>query len=145
MRRIALISLSFVLVGCGATPLPPTMPADPVAETGTVIPQAKHAVYTEYTEHNQSMGEKSVLFFADAKDPFSQSSDKVLQAIYGSGSAALSTYRLDFATAKGAELQYGVFVSDTFVLVGPTGEKLQTLLHPTSSDLLHLLAPTPKK
>ncbi len=51
----------------------------------------------------------------------------------------IPTYRVDFSTASSLKIRYGVIVPDTFVLLGAHGEKLQSILHPSDTELRQLL------
>jgi len=66
----------------------------------------------------------------------------MLQAIYASGSALLSTYRLDYGSSTGARFTYGVIVPDTFVLLGPDGVRKTNVIHPSEAELRALLGPS---
>ncbi len=91
----------------------------------------------EYTSFSPARiaGKPSILFFAKDTDPFSKVSDQRLQALYGSGSATISTYRVPFNESAELQLKYGVFVEDTFVLVGTGAERMGLVIHPSETEL----------
>ncbi|MDD5055906.1 MAG: hypothetical protein PHZ00_06605 [Candidatus Peribacteraceae bacterium] len=108
--------------------------------TGSVLQAATGSIiqYTSYAPE-RIIGRTSVLFFAKDADPFSRLSDQRLQTLYGSGSATLSTYRVPFNESADLQLRYGVFVEDTFVLVGTGAERLSLIIHPSEMELKELI------
>lgn len=83
-----------------------------------------------------------VLFFAKAQDPFSAAHHALLTALSASGKLTVPTYRIDFDSATGSRLGYGVFASDTFVTLGGSGQRLSIAIHPTDDEVRSLLTST---
>ena len=94
--------------------------------------------YTSYTPE-KIKDKRSVLFFAKDSDPFSKMSEQRLKTIYGSGAATVSTYRVPFNESAELQLKYGVFVEDTFVLIGTGAQRLDLIIHPSEMELREIL------
>jgi len=146
MRTARLISFLglILLAGCGQPQSTAVSPQVPASESGAVSSSAVTApperpVYTLYDSRFVGKGHGSLLFFAQNSDPFSAQSDLNLRKLYASGSAVVSTYRLDFGSETGARFNYGVIVPDTFVLLGPSGERKTSMIHPQEEELKALL------
>lgn len=137
-RLISFFSLIF-LAACSQAQ-PASAPQAPHSQSGmvssivaTTIPE--QPVYALYNAQLALKGRDSLLFFAQANDPFSAQSDLLLRNLYASGTVKISTFRLDFGTETGAKFAYGVIVPDTFVLLGPIGEWKKSLIHPQEGEL----------
>ena len=149
MRNTRLVSFLglILLAGCSrpqSTAIPPQVPASQSGMVSSIAATAtaRQPVYTLYHARLIGKGESALLFFAQAADLFSSRSDQRLQAIYASGSALLSTYRLDYGSSTGARFTYGVIVPDTFVLLGPDGVRKTNVIHPSETELQALLGPS---
>ncbi len=145
-RFISFLSL-ILLAGCSrpqSTAIPPQVPASQSGMVSSIAATAtaRQPVYTLYNARLIGKGESALIFFAQAADLFSSRSDRTLQAIYASGSALLSTYRLDYGSSTGARFTYGVIVPDTFVLLGPDGARKTNVIHPSETELQALLGPS---
>lgn len=92
-------------------------------------------VYAEYTQRGIDIRHGAILFFAKPGDVFSEANDKLLRSLYDAGDVTVSTYRLDFSSATGSRLRYGVIVEDTFVLLDATGERVNAFIHPTPDEV----------
>lgn len=142
--------LPLLLVACGApAPLPETTPV-PATNTGTVAVNLNKGgvTYTEYSDRVIGRGKSSVLFFFRPTDPFSVRNDAVIRAVYGTGAAVVSTYRVDYPTSTGARLKYGVLIEDTFVLLDAQGQRVASFIHPTDEEIRIILRgniPVPAK
>lgn len=144
------VCLPLLLVACG-----PVGPVDtdtvPATESGTVasVNLNKGGVtYTEYSDRIIGRGKSSVLFFFRPTDPFSVRNDAVIRAVYGTGAAVVSTYRVDYPTSTGARLKYGVLIEDTFVLLDAQGQRVASFIHPTDEEIRIILRgniPVPTK
>ena len=146
MPVIPALLLTLLLVSaCRFSPPETNGEALPTERSGPVALQQK-PVYTDFSDKTLGHGRASVLFFRSLNDPFSIKSDAFLQSFYASDAALLSTYRITDA-ADDLKLRYGVFVSDTFVLLDIKGEPKGALVHPTEKELQLLLTtgslPTP--
>ena len=91
--------------------------------------------YDFYTSPEQTRGKSVVLFFVDAEDPFSLSHDALITTLSASAQLKIPTYRVDFSTAMGMKITYGVVVPDTFVFVDANGVRQQSLIHPRDDEL----------
>lgn len=132
--RVSIVLLSLVLVACGGSGV--TVADAPASGSGAVATQQKQREkYLPYTERGVNLRGGGILFFAKDGDPFSAAHDKILQALYESGSVSVTTYRVDYGSSTGARLRYGVVVEDTFVLLGPSGERVASLVHPSEEDI----------
>lgn len=142
--------LPLLLVACGPVG-PVETPVVPATESGTVasVNLNKGGVtYTEYSDRVIGRGKSSVLFFFRPTDPFSVRNDAVIRAVYGTGAAVVSTYRVDYPTSTGARLKYGVLIEDTFVLLDAQGQRVASFIHPTDEEIRIILRgniPVPAK
>lgn len=142
--------LPLLLAACGGPdPLPETTTA-PASTSGTVAVNLNKGgvIYTEYSDRLIGRGKSSVLFFFRSTDPFSIRNDAVIRAVYGTGAAVVSTYRVDYATSTGARLKYGVLIEDTFVLLDAQGQRVASFIHPTDEEIRIILRgniPVPAK
>lgn len=135
MRRALIVIGTVLLTACGngeVVEVPNDIPVDVVPEN----------VPTYVTDSVPLPATKALLFFAKEHDPFSRKNEALVRQFYGSGAAKLSTFRIDFSSATGARLKYGVLVEDTFVLLGQNGERITSILHPTTQELQSLLSGT---
>lgn len=152
MRRVALVVLGTagLLLSACATPSPVTSDAPVVGsgaltESGASVSgsgtfhKAANVFYRDYMEGDIGNGTPAVLFFEQSADVFSQRSDRLLQHLYGSGAATISTYRLDAGTASGMKLKFTVLLADTFVVVNGSGAKVSSILHPNANELTKLV------
>ncbi|MFA5799530.1 MAG: hypothetical protein WC840_01055 [Candidatus Peribacteraceae bacterium] len=145
-RFISFLGL-ILLAGCSRPQSIATAPQAPASQSGMVssiaaTATARQPVYTLFSPRLVGKGESVLLFFAQAADPFSSQSDRTLQTVYASGSALLSTYRLDYGSSTGARFTYGVIVPDTFVLLSPDGARKTNVIHPSETELRTLLGPS---
>jgi hypothetical protein len=151
MRHAALVILgtaTLLLAAC-SSPDPisetPAAESDTLAASGTVMSdygamhRATDVFYRDFAEGDIGQGKPAVLFFFQAGDAFSQRSDRILNRLYGSGAANISTYRLDAGTASGMMLQFTVLLPDTFVVVNGSGAKVSSILHPNPVELQKLV------
>ncbi len=132
MRRLfAAIGFTLLLTGCGAV-----TPAEP-AEEAPVPETAVHTKprYIPYAPRELDSRRGAILFFASSGDRFSVNNDHLLQSLYESGSVSVSTYRVDFGSATGARLKYGVIVEDTFILLDASGERVGAYTHPSPDEV----------
>gem|GEM_PF-1443460 len=139
-----LLGLSLLVACDKATPVtisppPSSASGDLVALVSSTVALNDHPTYTLFAPEFVGKGKNAVLFFARADDPFSVRNDFLLRAIYASGAALISTYRLEFSTSTGARLTYGAIVPDTFILLGPNGERQNSIIHPTEVELRSFL------
>jgi hypothetical protein len=95
--------------------------------------------YDFYTSAESIRGKKAVLFFVSADDPFSLDHHTFITDLYHSGLLSVPVYRVDFETATGTKLAFGVVVSDTFVLLDETGQRTESVIHPSDTELRSLL------
>lgn len=131
---------TFLCASCGGPPPPAASEVSPdTAEPGVVNLNKGGVVYREYAEKLVGRGKSSVLFFAKEGDPFSVRSDAAIRAVYGTGAAVVTTYRLDYPTSTGARIKYGVVVEDTFVLLDAQGQRVTSLIHPTVEEIRIIL------
>ena len=131
MKSFTLLSLliALVLSACVST-TPPSEPTTPPSAALDTKP-----AYLPYTSRALDSRRGAILFFAKESDRYSQKSDVLLQSLYESGSVSVSTYRVDFASATGARLQYGVIVSDTFILLDASGQRVGAYTHPSPEEV----------
>ena len=150
VAKFAVCGLVVCLSGCGGSANP--VATEPTASSSSAQASslassgsgsAPHVRYETYIDGVLSRDKRSVLFFQQPADPFSQRSDHILRQAYASGSAKISTYRLDSGTASGMKLAYGVLLPDTFVVVSATGAKITSILHPNVGELRSLITNTP--
>jgi hypothetical protein len=151
MKRLFVITfLTFGLVACGSsTPIAenPT-PSEEVASSVSPNLNKGGVTYSDYAERTIGRGKSVVLFFFKPSDPFSEKNDGIIKAVYGTGAAVVSTYRLNYPTATGARLKYGVIVEDTFVLLDASGQRVANFIHPTEDEIRIILRgniPVPAK
>lgn len=141
---LGLILLSLALCACG-TPSQDLSEIHRNIGTSSIASGSLIASGTgsriEYTSFSPARiaGKPSVLFFAKDTDPFSRLNDQRLKVLYGSGSATISTYRVPFNESAELQLKYGVFVEDTFVLVGTGAERLGLIIHPSAEELKEII------
>lgn len=131
MPRAAAFLLLLALSGCG-TPAPTPEPAPSPAQTET------RPRYLPYSPRMVDSRRGAMLFFVKDSDPYSVEHDHLLESLYESGSVSVSTYRVDFGSATGARLKYGVIVEDTFILLDASGERVGAFTHPSTADI-HVL------
>jgi hypothetical protein len=138
------ILLSLTLCACGTSPQDlPVIHREPrgtPVASGSVLSTSTGSVieYAPYAPERIT-GHRSVLFFAKDADPFSRLNDQRLKMLYGSGAATVSTYRVPFNESAELQLKYGVFVEDTFVVVGTGAERLSLVIHPNETELQQLV------
>lgn len=137
MHYILALIFSFFLLGCGSSTSPTSQ--EPASAPSGPISIDQTPQYTEYADRITGRGRASVLFFSSKQDPFSIQSDRLLLSLYSSGSAKISTYRVDIDTVTGAKIRFGVFVPDTFVLIDAGGSRVGALVHPTQAELRTLV------
>lgn len=141
---VSAIVVTLTLSGCDVSPQPLPVfhrqPGSVSVATGSVLPSATGGIiqYTSYAPERIA-GQISVLFFAKDADPFSRLSDQRLKSLYGSGAATISTYRVPFNESAVLQLKYGVFVEDTFVLVGTGAQRLGLIIHPSERELKEMI------
>jgi len=110
-------------------------------DAGAIIvgPTAEGHVYATYGIGADRFPPPRLLFFA-GNDIFSRDIDATLRSIYGSGGVVASTFRLEFGSATGARLQYGVLVPSSLVVITASGAE-KPILYPTEEHLHILLYP----
>lgn len=130
-RACAIIGIALFLGGCATTAAPAS--DERVPSSGA----AAHAKprYSPYTVRNLDSRHGAILFFARSSDPYSVDHDHLLQSLYESGAVSVSTYRVDFASATGARLQYGVIIEDTFILLDASGQRVGAFTHPSPDEI----------
>ena len=133
--RLPLLGLSLLLVlsACGTAENPPTDDQGGVASSEAVI--ASTPTYAMYAEGVLTSGKPAVIFFANVGDPFTVKSEAILNRLYGTGAATVSTYRVNMGTETGMRLSFGVFVEDTFVLLDAQGKVKAKHVHPSENEL----------
>ncbi len=134
LRLAAFLSIIF-LTACGAVPSSDSSESTTSERSGPIAID-RRPVYAEYEDRITGHGRASILFFYKHHDPFSQKSDATLLTAYASGAAKYSTYRIDLDASTGAALRFGVFVPNTFVLLDQKGDRVGSLVHPTTTELL---------
>lgn len=142
------VFLPLLLTACGGPD--PVTETVPVVNTGAVVVNLNKGgvTYTEYSDRVIGRGKSSVLFFFRPTDPFSVRNDAIIRAVYGTGAAVVSTYRVDYPTSTGARLKYGVLIEDTFVLLDAQGQRVASFIHPTDEEIRIILRgniPVPAK
>ncbi len=130
-RRLAVLGIFLALTGCGG---PSTVPADQEAPAPETTLQTKPR-YIPYSPRELDSRRGAILFFAGTADRFSVANDHLLQSLYESGAVSVSTYRVDFGSATGARLKYGVIVEDTFILLDASGERVGAYTHPSPDEV----------
>ncbi len=107
----------------------------PVVENNTL--------YQPYRPGISFTGQSTLLFFSQSNDPFSLEHEDVLHSFAASGKLRIRTYRIDFNNTS-MKLQYGVVVPDTFILLDATGQRIQSIIHPSEAELRLLLTSNPR-
>ncbi len=95
--------------------------------------------YELYTSDELIRGKAAVLFFASPDDPFSVEHHGLVTDLFNTAQLKVAVYRVDFATATGTKLAFGVIVPDTFVVLDANSERSGSFLHPTDTELRTLL------
>ncbi len=102
-------------------------------------PAAKNdTLYQPYTSSVLLKGKSTLLFFAQTDDPFSLSHEEMILSLAIAKKLTTPVFRVDFANTS-MKLEYGVIVPDTFVLLDAMGERLESIIHPSSVELRTLL------
>lgn len=138
-KRSVVIGLVLFLTACGAPPPAPESTNAASSSEASVNLNKDGVIYTDYSDRLIGRGQSSVLFFFKPSDPFSVRSEAVIQSVYGTGAAVVTTYRLHYPTATGARLKYGVLVEDTFVLLDAQGQRVSNFIHPTPDEIRIIL------
>jgi len=128
------IGFAFLLSACDSSASDLSAALVPAETTNAIRP-----TYTEYSPRSLNFSHGAILFFATTDDPFSVSHDQLLQRLYASGSVSVPTYRVDFGSATGARLRYGVVIEDTFILLDASGERVGAYTHPSPEDIAILV------
>lgn len=128
------IGFTLLLSACGSSASDLSAALVPLERIDDVGP-----AYTDYSPRSLDSRNGAILFFAKTDDPFSVSHDQLLQSLYSSGSVAVPTYRIDFGSATGARLRYGVVIEDTFILLDASGERIGAYTHPSPEDIAILV------
>ena len=131
VARVVVLGVLLVLAGCGG---PSTVPPEQEAPAPETTLQTKPR-YIPYSARELDSRRGAILFFAGTGDRFSVANDHLLQSLYESGSVSVSTYRVDFGSATGARLTYGVVVEDTFILLDASGERVGAYTHPSPDEV----------
>ncbi len=146
---VALLGFALLLSACGEpSGTVDSVPVHSQASVASSNPNQGGVIYAQYSDRLIGRGKSSVLFFFKASDPFSLRSERAIQSMYGSGSAVVSTYRLEYPTATGARIKYGVLVEDTLVLLDASGQRVASFVHPSAEEIRIILRgniPAPKK
>lgn len=139
-KHVLVIAMTFFIAACGSGESVLHSSVLPTS-TGTVATNLNRGgvVFAQYSDKLIGRGKNSVLFFAHPSDPFSVKNDAIIRSVYGTGAAIVSTYRLDFPTATGARLKYGVLTADTFVLLDASGVRIATFIHPSADEIRIIL------
>ncbi len=111
-----------------------------VSGAGALSSSQRGGAYTAYESKELMRGRSAVLFFARFSDPFSDAHDLLIRSLVADGQLAHPVYRIDFATATGAKIEYGVVVPDTFVVIDAAGMRSKPLIHPTDEELRAVLS-----
>jgi hypothetical protein len=138
MRFVILLLCFVILSSCGTPSEPLLDTAQELGTENTLRVDGLAPVYAPYSD-DIDLQQGAILFFAKDGDPFSLKHDAHLQALYAAGSGSVSTYRVDFSTATGARIRYGVIVEDTFVVLDRSGDRIASYLHPTGDDIAALI------
>ncbi len=141
MKNVFLTASLLILSACGNSAAVSVDSNPSAADEGTGVMENLNkggVIYTEYSDRLVGHGKSSVLFFFKASDPFSVRNDAIIKNVYATGAAVVTTYRVDFPTATGARLKYGVLVEDTLVLLDAAGEPVASFIHP-SRDEIHII------
>ncbi len=91
--------------------------------------------YTDYEDGVIGNGKRVVLFFRSPEDGSSVQSDRELIAIYSAGTAAVSTYRLEYEKSGMLRRTYKVRMPNTFVLLDENGTIEQSVTDPAPEIL----------
>ncbi len=126
-----MIALAFVLTACGSNGAELT--GDLLVSE--VALNSSRPEYVPYHPRQIDSRQGAILFFAKETDPYSIEHDQLLRTLYESGAVSVSTYRVDFASATGARLTYGVITEDTFILLDASGERVGAYTHPSSEEI----------
>lgn len=130
-RSIVLLVVPLALAGCGGSS---PVTTDQEAPAPEAVVQSRPR-YIPYSPRELDSRRGAILFFAGTGDRFSVANDHLLQSLYESGSVSVSTYRVDFGSATGARLKYGVIVEDTFILLDASGERVGAYTHPSPDEV----------
>lgn len=147
-KRSVIIGILLFLSACGAPASDVNTDATSSSSAASINRNKGGVVYTNYSDRLVGRGKNSVLFFFKPADPFSLQSERVIQSVYGTGAAVVTTYRVDYPTATGARLKYGVLIEDSFVLLDTAGERVATFIHPSPEEIRIILRgniPVPPK
>ncbi len=114
------------------------------ASAPSAAPTPKNdTLYREY-EPDISLGAQgSILFFAQADDPFSLAHEEIILAYAVKKELRLPVFRVDFLN-KQMKLTYGVIVPDTFIVLDAVGQRVQSIIHPSTAELRALLTSSPQ-
>lgn len=103
-------------------------------------PEPEGSLYRSYSSDVVLEGRNMLLFFVQTGDPFTEEHDGILSDAAKTRQLQVLTYRIDFGENSTLRFRYGVIVPDTFVLIDAKGNKLQSILHPSESELRALLS-----
>jgi hypothetical protein len=95
--------------------------------------------YADYTDGVIGNGEASALFFHDKTSADSKATDAAIKALYKSGSASVTTYRVDIDGFTKLKTTYDIVQGNTVVLVDADGKVVKTVQNPTPNELSALL------
>ncbi len=112
-----------------------------LASSSAAVSESAPKNDTLYRPHEPNIvfGEHgSILFFAQTDDPFSLAHEEIILAYAVKKELRLPVFRVDFLN-KQMKLAYGVIVPDTFIIVDAMGQRLRSIIHPSTTELRTLL------
>jgi len=96
-------------------------------------------VYTPYTDDVLMNGQTKVLFFHASWCPTCKKANTDLLEMYANEGFAVSTYKIDYDTAKELKQKYLVQQQHTFIVVDGEGNEVDRLIGGTRAQLDELL------
>lgn len=109
------------------------------ASAASAEPAPRNDTLYQPYEPDITFGEQgSILFFAQADDPFSLAHEEIILSYAVKKELRLPFFRVDFLS-KQMTLAYGVIVPDTFIVLDAAGQRLRSIIHPSTVELRTLL------
>ncbi len=116
----------------------------PLSSSTATEPAPKNDTLYRPYQPDIALGEQgSILFFAQADDPFSLEHEEIILSYAVKKELRLPVFRVDFLN-KQMKLSYGVIVPDTFIVLDATGQRLRSIIHPSTAELRTLLVSNPE-